>query len=202
MVLAQAACLYTPAMPPKPTLHVALMRGLNVGGKNRLPMRDLAAIFDRAGATDVRTCIQSGNVVFATTPAAAKQIPGMVHQALEAEFDIRSPVIVRSAREFAAVLANVPDDPAFADETTRHIVFLDARPTKATATALDPDRSPGDSFTLVNREIFLALPNGAARSKLTNDYFDRTLQTISTARNWRTVLKLAEMLGVDTGAAN
>lgn len=179
-------------------LHVALMRGLNVGGKNKLPMRDLAAVFERAGAADVRTYIQSGNVVFSATSAPAKAIPAKVQRAVERELSIRSPVITRTAREFRSVIAAMPFTGNAADESFLHVVFLADKPARTAVAKLDPDRSPGDTFKLVGREIYLFLPNGVARSKLTNDYFDRTLDTVSTARNWRTVTKLAQMLGLDT----
>jgi uncharacterized protein (DUF1697 family) len=172
------------------------MRGINVGGKNRLPMKDLAAIFEQAGCTDVRTYIQSGNVVFAAAPSAAGAVPARVQREVEAAFGIRSPVITRTARELASVLRAVPFSGAAADESRLHVAFLAGKPTPARAASLDPQRSPGDTFQLVGREVYLSLPNGVARTKLTNDYLDSTLGTVSTVRNWRTVTRLAGMLGV------
>jgi uncharacterized protein (DUF1697 family) len=177
-------------------LHVALMRGINVGGKNRLPMRDLAAIFEDAGCEEVRTYIQSGNVVFAASAALAKSVGAKVEEAVLQEHGIRSPVVTRSARELAVVISGVPFKGNGAEESALHVVFLAKKPGASAVKGLDPERSPGDSFRVVGREIFLSLPNGAARTKLTNDYFDRTLGTVSTVRNWRTVLKLGEMVGV------
>ena len=72
-------------------------------------------------------------------------------------------------------------------------MFLDDAPAKRAASALDPERSPGDEFTLEGREIYLHLPNGAGRSKLTIDYFERVLGARATQRNWRTLLKLIEL---------
>ncbi len=174
------------------------MRGINVGGKNKVAMRDLVGVFERAGAADVRTYIQSGNVVFGASASAAKSIGADVRAALEREFGVRSPVVVRSTREFGAVLGGVPWEEA--DGATLHVMFLERRPSAGAAAKLDPGRSAGDRFAVVGREVYLCLPNGVARSKLTNDYFDRTLGTISTGRNWRTVAKLGEMLGVGSRA--
>ena len=75
------------------------------------------------------------------------------------------------------------------------MAFLADAPGKREAAALDPERSPGDAFALVGRDLYLHLPNGVGRTKLTNAYLDRTLQTTSTLRNWRTVLELLEMTG-------
>lgn len=175
--------------------HVALMRGINVGGKNKLPMRDLAAIFTDAGCTDVETYIQSGNVLFTASPALAKTIAADVEQAVNARFHIHSPVITRSAQEIATLLR--AEAVSTLDTTILHAAFLATRPALARIKALDPDRSPGDTFQVIGREILLSLPNGVARTKLTNAYFDSALATRSTMRNWRTVTRLGQMLGAD-----
>lgn len=173
--------------------HVALLRGINVGGKNKLAMKDLAAIFVEAGCADVATYIQSGNVVFTAVPRVAKAVPEIVAGLIESRFGIRSPIITRSAAEMSAVLDKQPFSEA--DDKALHVAFLADRPTSAAAKSLVPDRSPGDSFQLIGREVYLHLPNGVARTKLTNAWFDSTLNTVSTVRNWRTVNALVEMLG-------
>ena len=76
-----------------------------------------------------------------------------------------------------------------------HVYLLADWPEKTAIQGLDAERSPGDSFVVKGREIYLHLPQGMARTKLTNAYFDSKLKTVSTARNWRTVAKLVEMCG-------
>lgn len=173
--------------------HIALLRGINVGGKNRLAMEDLRGLVEEAGGKSPRTYIQSGNVVFGASAAAAKRVPGVLQALLAERFGIASPVVVRSAKEMAAVAGGVPFSGKRADPASLHVMFLADTPGKAAAGALDPDRSPGDAFALVGREVYLHLPNGVARTKLTNAYFDSTLGTVSTGRNWRTVQKLLDM---------
>jgi uncharacterized protein (DUF1697 family) len=175
--------------------HVALLRGINVGGKNKLPMKDLVALFEAAGCKNVATYIQSGNVLFDATAAVAKRIPAVIAQAIEETFGLRVPVVTRSAAELAAVAVNHPF--ASRDLAKVHVMFLQAMPTPAVIADLDPERSPGDTFYVHGREIYLHLPNGVARTKLSNDYFDRQLQTVSTQRNWNTLLKLIELAGGD-----
>jgi uncharacterized protein (DUF1697 family) len=172
---------------------VALLRGINVGGKNKLPMRDLAAMFSEAGYTNVRTYIQSGNVVFSATPAAAKRLPGLIAQRIADGYGYRVPVVLRAANEFHQVAASNPFLRSAADAGTLHVAFLADLPDQRHIASLDPKRSPGDSFQVRGREIYLHLPNGVAGTKLTNNYFDSTLATTCTMRNWRTVLKLVEM---------
>jgi len=165
------------------TTHVALLRGINVGGKNMVPKAALIGAFENAGATNVRTYIQSGNVVF-DSPTSDK-VSARVSKRLGV------PVVTRTASELTKVVTNNPFLARGEDKC--HVVFLADRPAKGAA--LDPERSPGDEFAIVGREVYLFLPNGVGKSKLTNDYLDRRLGTTSTVRNWRTVLKLVEMLG-------
>lgn len=173
--------------------HVALLRGINVGGKNKLPMVELAQLFVESGAGNVRTYIQSGNVVFTASATVAKGIAAAVAGLIEKRFGLRVPVVVRTARELEAVLTGNPLLHKGADPATLHVAFLADRPGVRQVAALDANRSPGDAFAVAGREIYLHLPNGVARSKLTNDYFDKALGTVSTVRNWRTVETLAAM---------
>lgn len=175
--------------------HVALLRGINVGGKNRLPMKELAAIFEGAGCVDVKTLIQSGNVVFEAPRAKATRVGATVAAVIAERFGYRVPVIVRTAAELATIASDNPLLCAGAERAALHVVFLSSEPNAAGLAALDPKRSTPDTFIVRRSEIYLHLPNGTARTKLSNDYFDRTLQTTSTMRNWRTVLRLVELAG-------
>ena len=176
-------------------LHVALLRGINVGGKNRLPMRDLAAIFSDLGCEDVRTYIQSGNVVYRAEAALARRIPDLVVRTVAKDWGFEAPVVTRSAKELHAAASHNPFLRAGIDPRALHVAFLGTRPSAARVAGLDPRRSPGDEFAVRGREIYLCLPNGVARTKLTNQYFDSTLATVSTLRNWTTVLTLCEWTG-------
>ena len=172
--------------------YVALLRGINVGGKNKLPMKDLASIFSKIGCADVATYIQSGNVIFKAPAKLAGGVAETVTKKIEAEFGLRVPVLLRSAGQLAKAIAGNLFLNEGVSEDFLHVAFL-----RDLATAsLDQDRSPGDRFVVCGAEIYLHLPNGAARTKLTNAYFDSHLQTVSTMRNWRTVLKIAAMMGV------
>lgn len=169
--------------------YACLLRGINVGGKNKLPMKELAALFAAAGCTDVETYIQSGNVVFEAPVPVAKQAPGAVSEAIQQQFGYRVPLILRSAAELEKVVAGNPFLAQGAAEKELHVYFLADQP----AAELDAKRSPPDEFVLQGREIYLRLPNGMGRSKLTNAYFDSKLKTVCTARNWATVLQLTAM---------
>jgi uncharacterized protein (DUF1697 family) len=157
-------------------------------------MPELAALFERAGCAGVRTYIQSGNLLFAAPVALARRLPGEIAARIQERHRLRVPVIVRSAAELRQVAGRNPFLRAGADPKLLHVAFLAAPPGPAAVAKLDPARSPPDAFAVQGREVYLSLPNGVGRTRLTNDYLDRTLATTSTLRNWNTVLKLVELL--------
>ncbi|HEX3270882.1 MAG TPA: DUF1697 domain-containing protein [Ktedonobacterales bacterium] len=178
-----------------PASHVALLRGINVGGKNPLPMKALAEEFVAAGCKDVRTFIQSGNVIFSAPPDHDEDLLArLLCERLAKRFNYNAPLVLRATEELRAAVANNPYLALGAPEDSLHVMFLTATPEAEAVKKLDPDRSPGDEYQVIVREIYLRLPNGMARTKLTNAYFDSKLGVTSTARNWRTTTKLLELM--------
>lgn len=172
---------------------MALLRGINVGGKNMLPMKALAELFSAAGCARVQTYIQSGNVLFEASEAVAARVPRALSEAIAREFRLQVPVLTRTAEELAAVARGNPFLRRGADPALLHVAFLADLPRPEEVAVLDPARSPPDEFLLRGREIYLYCPSGAGKTRLTNQYFDSRLETVSTGRNWRTVLKLVEL---------
>ena len=173
--------------------YAALLRGINVGGKNMLPMKELVTLCEQSGCAGVRTYINSGNVIFTSAAGRAVKIGDAISKAIEGRFGFRSPVILRSAAELDHIVGNNPFLQAGADEKWLHVMFLQSLPDPARVAALDPDRSPPDKFEVRGREIFAHCPAGVGQSKLTNAWFDSKLATVSTGRNWRTVCMLRDM---------
>jgi uncharacterized protein (DUF1697 family) len=178
-----------------PATYVALLRGINVGGKNPLPMKALAEEFVAVGCEHVRTFIQSGNVIFSAPPGKDEgELARLLCERLAERFSYTAALVLRTAEELRAAIATNPYLALGAPEETLHVMFLTATPDTARVEKLDPDRSPGDEYRVIGREIYLHLPNGMARTKLTNAYFDSKLDVTSTARNWRTTTKLLELM--------
>jgi uncharacterized protein (DUF1697 family) len=173
--------------------HVALLRGINVTGKNMLPMKELAQMFSDAGCSHVRTYIQSGNVIF-EAPGEAVKIAQVITAKIEKKFGYRVPIIIRTSAQLLKTIHGNPFLKAGVDQKWLHVYFLAHSPNAGAIATLDPARSAPDAFHVRGQEIYLHLPNGMGRSKLTNAYFDSKLSTICTARNWATVLKLAAMM--------
>lgn len=174
-------------------VYVALLRGINVGGRNKLPMADLKEMFEKAGCKQVQTYIQSGNLIFNAPPDLVARLPEIIGGEIIDKFGYSIPIVTRAGDEMGRIIRENPFLSAGADEKKLHVVFLADPPDETRTAALDPDRSPLDEFFLHGREIYLHLPNGVGRTKFTNAYFDSKLGTISTVRNWRTTLKLHEL---------
>jgi uncharacterized protein (DUF1697 family) len=176
------------------TTYVAFLRGINVGGKRKIPMNRLAGLFADVGCIDVKTHLQSGNVFFGASVSLVKTLPEVIAASITDEFGCTVTVLIRSAKDLEEVLRDNPFLKRGVDPAILHVAFLADVPGAKQVAELDNDRSPGDSFDVRGRHIYLYLPNGVARTKLTNDYFDHTLRTVSTLRNWNTVQKLLEIV--------
>lgn len=176
-------------------VHVALLRGINVGGKNKLLMRDLSAMLVDSGCEDVQTYIQSGNVVFRAGSALAGHVPELISEVIAARFGYRVPVLTRTAGELAAIVRSNPFLGAGAEPGKLHVGFLVSRPAAADVAGLDPHRSPPDEFAVMGRDVYFHCPQGLAGTKLTTHYFESKLSTTMTVRNWRTVSRLLAMAG-------
>ena len=169
---------------------VGLLRAVNVGGRNSAPMARVRAAVATTGATDVRTYVQSGNVVFSSSSRTEARVVDAVETALAAELGFAVPVVVRSAAAMQRVVADNPllgDD---RDEARCYVLFLADEPT------LEPgvQSVDGEEYALIGRELYVHLPNGLGRSKLlTTTLSERRLGVTATTRNWRTVTTLAAM---------
>lgn len=180
---------------PTPS-HVALLRAVNVTGHNPVPMPALRELFADLGYPGARTHVQSGNVVFAAGADGRKRtaLAAKLRAAIAERFDVDTPVILRTRAELAKAIAASPYAADEIDETKVHIAFLEEKPTAAAVSELDPDRSPGDVFTVVGRELHIHYgPNGAGRSKLDATFLGK-LGTPATARNLRSARAILALL--------
>ena len=163
---------------------IALLRGVNVGGR-KVPMGELRTLFDELGHTDVRTYIQSGNVVFEAKGQPAR-VRAAIEQALQRAFGFEVAVLLRTPAELAKV---VKRNPFGADA---YVTFLDVAPDPKLVTAIDGDAYLPDEFVVDGREVFVRCPNGYGRTKINNTFFERKLTTHATTRNWNTVTLLLD----------
>ena len=170
--------------------HLALLRGINAGGKNKLSMKELIVLFREAGCEDVQSYIQSGNILFRAQPGVAEALGSRISEEIAKRFGLRIPVVLRTAEQLDETVRRNPFPATEAIASNLHVMFLRDVPMVERVRELDENRSPLDKFAVRERDVYLQLLTGAARSKLTNQYFDSKLKTISTVRNWQTVTKL------------
>ena len=172
--------------------YVALLRGINLGARNKIAMTRLRELFEAAGAEDVSTYVQSGNVVFRST-APAGELEERIAARIKQDLELDVTVLVRSRKQIAKTVSGNPFATRNADPKALHVTFLAAKPPAARVRVLGPSPSPPDDFRVVGRDVYLSCPNGYGRSKLSNAYFEKGLGVAATTRNWRTVTTLAEM---------
>jgi uncharacterized protein (DUF1697 family) len=169
------------------TTYVALLRGINVGGNNKVPMADLRPLVESLGYSDVRTYIQSGNVVFKSRP---KLTAHALESAITERFGLAITVVLRTSDALAQAIHAMPF-PAVEAKSV-HVGFMANRPEPARVAGLDAAPFLPEEFAIIGSEVFLHLPTGMARTKLPS-YLDRQLKVATTLRNWATVTKLAEL---------
>lgn len=174
---------------------VVLLRAVNVGGRNAIPMGELRGLLEGLGYGGVRTHLQSGNVVLSAPATGDAELGAAIERGIAQRFGLEVAVVLRSAEEFARIAEHHPLQREGEDPARLHVMFFQRPPAAERVAALDPDRSPPDRFVVRGREIYAHYPGGAGRSKLTVDYFERVLGVPGTARNWRTVTRLRALTG-------
>ena len=181
------------------TTWIAMLRGINVLGKNKLPMRDLAALLEGAGFKSVRTYIQSGNVVFRSARGTARTLSARIERLVFERFGFSPRVMVISAGEIAAAVRNNPFLEAQRNHKCLHLYFLSEKPSKADLGSLSRIDAGREEFSLKGGVFYLYTPDGFARSAL-RSRIERCLGVAATARNWRTTNELLKLSKEDKAA--
>ncbi len=171
---------------------IALFRGINVGGRNILPMKELVRDLQSLGLEDVKTYIQSGNAVFRAAREDAAALGAEISATIEGRHGFRPHVLLLSADQLADAIASNPFPEAEAEPKTLHVSFLASLPPAPDLDALAAVKAPSERFHLTDRVFYLHAPDGIGRSKLAAKA-ERLLGVPITARNWRTVDKLREI---------
>jgi len=176
------------------TTWIALLRGVNVVGRNKLPMAEFRADLEASGLKHVRSYIQSGNVVFDSSSRSAESLARRIAACIEAGYGFRPMVLVLRSQDLQAAVASNPYPRATAEATSLHFFFLEAPALDAKLDVLEDFRSATEEFMLSDRVLYLHAPDGIGRSRLV-ERIDRCLGVRTTARNFRTVHTLITMAG-------
>jgi uncharacterized protein (DUF1697 family) len=173
------------------TKYVALLRGINVGSNNRIPMADLRELLSGLGYTDVKTLLQSGNAVFAAPGQSPEKIARAVEAGITERFGLKISTLVRSAEELRAVVEKNPME--VRDPKKFLVLFLDEVPAKELLDAIDPEAFPPEEMIAGDRVIYVYHPDGMQKAKLV-PHLGKRLAMPTTGRNWNTVTKLLDMV--------
>jgi uncharacterized protein (DUF1697 family) len=171
---------------------IALLRGINVGGHNKLPMRELVRLLESIGLSNVKTYIQSGNVVFQTQQDAQAKLTEEISTAIGQSHGFTPQVMLLSLKDLTTAVAQNPYPRATQEPKTLHFYFLESSPPQPDLTALEMLKTEQERFKLINNVFYLYAPDGIGRSKLAAKV-ERALGVATTARNWRTVSKVMDM---------
>ncbi len=174
--------------------YVALLRSVNVAGHGRLAMAELKEMFVGMGFAKVSTYIQTGNVIFGSASRSPRKLESMIESRLELTFGAAPKVIIRTAEEFAEILATSPFAKSGADPARHHVTFLATAPPKQRLAEFEAPESNRDELAIIGREIYVHTPDGYANTKLTGTYLERHLGVSSTTRNWNSVTKLGVLV--------
>ncbi|MEO8329340.1 MAG: DUF1697 domain-containing protein [Candidatus Nanopelagicales bacterium] len=177
--------------------YIVLLRGVNVGGHNKVPMAGFRELLASLGHTDVATYLQSGNAVFTSSKSNTATLATGIAQALAQEMSVEVNVLVVTKARFRKVIAANPMAKLDDDPTHLYVAFLSGKPKAALLKAVDVSRFEPDRFKVVGDVAYLHYPNGMGRSKLDPGTLFPKTGVWATARNWRTVLQLDE-LAADT----
>ena len=178
------------------TKYISILRGINVGTGRKVPMADLKKLCEKMGMQNVQTYIQSGNVVFELPqPESVSELETRLQLAFTQAFGFDIPVLVRTAEEWAESIAQNPFlKEENVDIDRLHLTCLKELPATVLLEKIRTIQYPPDRYEIIGRDVFIFCAAGYGTSKLVNSFFESKLKTPATTRNWKTVMKLHEMI--------
>jgi len=173
--------------------YIALLRGINVGGRNKIKMETLREMFTSLGFKNVESYINSGNVGFDTRKSENRKLAEEIARAIEKEFSLSIKVLVRSKPEIENIIENNPFEGQFENDKDLHLFFLDEEMPFDQSERLLSKANPNERIVIRNREIYCLLRISFLDSFIGKGFIDKKLKVPTTARNWQTVKRIAEL---------
>jgi uncharacterized protein (DUF1697 family) len=174
------------------TVFISMLRAVNVGGTSRIKMEPLRAAYEGLGFRDVRSLLQSGNVVFRSSVKDPRQLTTRIRQELERKFGLQIEVVIRTLPELESIFERSPVLSPRADPAKLLVMFLSGVPDAQGQARLVKAHKGPEMLEVRGPEVYLYYPDGVGRSKLTTAVLESHLGTVGTARNWNTLSKLVE----------
>ncbi len=173
--------------------YVSLLRGINVGGKNMIKMELLREMFSSLGFENVKSYINSGNIIFETAESNNNELSAKISQKITETFSFDIRVLTRKMQEIENIIANNPFSGQFENDKDVHVFFLDEELPAEKRELLLSHNNENENYAVCNKEIFCHLRISVLDSLMGKDFIAKKLKVSSTARNWRTVNKISEI---------
>ena len=172
---------------------IALFRGINVGGKNLLPMKQLVSLMEDIGCQDIKTYIQSGNAVFRSKESRTSRLTGKISSAIKKQHGFEPHILLLEVADIEKAISGNPFPEATSDPKSLHVGFLYSTPRKPDIQTLETLRKKTERFLFKDGLFYLHAPEGVGRSKLAASA-EKQIGVLMTGRNWRTLCKIKDMV--------
>jgi len=171
---------------------IALLRGINVSGQKKIKMSELKSLFEDIGFQDVETYIQSGNVIFSSKENIKSKLESKIAKAIIKQWGFDVQIFILDPGDIDYVLKTNPFIKKEKGIERLYVTFLSDKPTKENIQKLNSIESSPDEYQIDKNLVYLFLPNGAGKTKLSNNFFENKLKLVGTTRNWKTIKALSE----------
>ncbi len=177
--------------------HLALLRGINVSGKNLIKMKDFQVLLQENGFINVTTYIQSGNIIFESQLSDIKEIENKISQLIKKEYGFDVPIIVLTLTDLENLIEYNPFAAEANEEPTKVLIsFFRDLPSPKLIDELKSREYETEKFKFEKKYAYLHCMNGYGKAKINNNFLENKLKVIATTRNWKTILKLFEIMTI------
>lgn len=174
--------------------YISILRGINVSGRNMIKMDALRTLYETLDFKNIKTYIQSGNVVFYTTSKNPKELEKKIASQIKKEFGFDIPVMVKEIKELTTVFTKNPFITKRKEDITKlHVTFLSETPKDDVIDKIKEGPYGEDEFFVIDNVVYLFCPNGYGNTKLNNTFFESKFKVIATTRNWKTISELVNI---------
>jgi len=175
--------------------YISILRGINVSGQKKIKMADLKLLYQKLKFNNIETYIQSGNVVFESTLKSKTEIQSLIELAIKKHYKFQVPVIIRTVSDFEKIIKNLPFKSIDVEQhgTIVLVTLLADKPSKKLVDDIQQFVTLPDKLVIKNKEVYLYCPNGYGKSKLTNNFMEKKLNTEATSRNWKSIHKIYQL---------
>jgi uncharacterized protein (DUF1697 family) len=176
------------------TTYISILRGINVSGQKLIKMDTLKKMYEKLNCDNVKTYVQSGNVIFSAKEKDTQELEKVISSQIEKEFGFDVPVIVLNVKTFETIIENNPFGKGNLKETAfLHVTFLADNPSEFDKEKIVEKKQPSEEVAFTPNAVYLYCPNGYGKTKLNNNFLENKLKVKATTRNWKTTNELLKL---------